>query len=139
MTTRGWPGIVVSARPTPSERRHPMNCYIIHDVAVDDMPEYRAIQFAATAADAEEAYIERHYRHGGYERTAIQAHEGIAFVNAYELTQGYGGPEEGGWWYDCGTPLASIPVTTEAERDAAVAKLKALFGEEYDQRREYTS
>jgi hypothetical protein len=26
------------------------------------------------------------------------------FVNAYETDLAYGGPEEGGWWYDYGVP-----------------------------------
>ena len=28
------------------------------------------------------------------------------FVNTYLLDKVYGGPEEGGWWYNCGTPIA---------------------------------
>ena len=32
------------------------------------------------------------------------------YVNAYEVMRHYGGPEEGGWWYDSFNPLASIPV-----------------------------
>lgn len=35
----------------------------------------------------------------------------VIFVNAYEVTRHYGGPEEGGWWYNAGSPLASIPVS----------------------------
>lgn len=27
------------------------------------------------------------------------------FVNIYFVTQEYGGPEEGGWWYFAGTPV----------------------------------
>lgn len=34
----------------------------------------------------------------------------LIYVNAYEVTQHYGGPEEGGWWYDSGEVLASSPV-----------------------------
>ena len=29
------------------------------------------------------------------------------YVNAYAVTREYGGPEEGGWWYDTGDVLAS--------------------------------
>ena len=29
------------------------------------------------------------------------------FVNVYEIRQSYGGPEEGGWWYDQREPLQS--------------------------------
>lgn len=36
--------------------------------------------------------------------------ETFQYLNAYEVTRHYGGPEEGGWWYNMGTPLASIPL-----------------------------
>ena len=33
------------------------------------------------------------------------------FVHKYEVGLCYGGPEEGGWWYDAGTPVeAWVPV-----------------------------
>lgn len=39
------------------------------------------------------------------------------YVNVYEITRCYGGPEEGGWCYDTGTLIHSIKATTEtAER-----------------------
>ena len=31
------------------------------------------------------------------------------YVNVYEIDRGYGGPEEGGWWYDIGNPVLSVP------------------------------
>lgn len=34
----------------------------------------------------------------------------MLYLNAYEVCRAYGGPEEGGWWYDAGEPLASIPI-----------------------------
>jgi hypothetical protein len=40
------------------------------------------------------------------------------YVNVYSAAQAYGGPEEGGWWFDTGVPVASIPVELEDhERD----------------------
>ena len=30
------------------------------------------------------------------------------FVNVYLIDRAYGGPEEGGWWYDCGEAIESI-------------------------------
>ena len=39
-----------------------------------------------------------------------RSYRGVAFVNAYAVTRHYGGPEEGGWWYNAGHPLASMPV-----------------------------
>jgi len=57
------------------------------------------------------------------------------WVSAYEVTRHYGGPEEGGWYYDAGTPLASIPVDTEGEAHAARVTLKAKFHDDYADRR----
>ena len=34
----------------------------------------------------------------------------MLYLNAYAVTRHYGGPEEGGWWYNSGEPLASIPI-----------------------------
>lgn len=36
--------------------------------------------------------------------------EQVLYVNVYRVTRHYGGPEEGGWWYDAGEPLASVPI-----------------------------
>lgn len=30
------------------------------------------------------------------------------YLNTYETYQAYGGPEEGGWWFECGTPVQSL-------------------------------
>ena len=38
----------------------------------------------------------------------------MKYVNCYSISRHYGGPEEGGWWYDCGEPLASVPVSDDA-------------------------
>lgn len=50
---------------------------------------------------------------------ALMAHKGmprasfdnwhILYANAYVVNRVYGGPEEGGWWYDAGFPVASFP------------------------------
>lgn len=34
----------------------------------------------------------------------------LIYVNAYLVQRCYGGPEEGGWWFDSGTPLAAVPL-----------------------------
>lgn len=39
-------------------------------------------------------------------------------VNVYELDRHYGGPEEGGWWYDSGEPILSAPFSNEKEAAA---------------------
>lgn len=38
---------------------------------------------------------------------------GIKFLNAYSVNRIYGGPHEGGWWFDEGYPVASIPLREE--------------------------
>ncbi len=38
----------------------------------------------------------------------------IVYLNLYLIDQSYGGPEEGGWYYDVGTPLASVPISVES-------------------------
>jgi hypothetical protein len=43
---------------------------------------------------------------GGLERDPDQ----IVFVTAYGISRHYGGPEEGGWWYDWWEPVESVPV-----------------------------
>ena len=39
------------------------------------------------------------------------------FVNVYLVGRAYGGPEEGGWWYDYGYPVASVPADTWADAE----------------------
>lgn len=34
----------------------------------------------------------------------------LMYVNAYQVTRHFGGPEEGGWWFNHHEPLASIPI-----------------------------
>jgi hypothetical protein len=55
------------------------------------------------------------------------------FVNAHAVDRNYGGPEEGGWWYDSGEPLASVPVTTEDEAATVEDRLRAILGPEFEQ------
>jgi hypothetical protein len=52
---------------------------------------------------------------------------GKRYVNVYEVSRHYGGPEEGGWWYDAGEPIASIPCDTQAEAD----KVKQAYRDRY--------
>jgi hypothetical protein len=36
----------------------------------------------------------------------------MLYINVYLVSQLYGGPEEGGWYYDAGEPLASVPINS---------------------------
>lgn len=52
------------------------------------------------------------------------------YINIYRLDRHYGGPEEGGWWYDSGTPEGSLVLPDDAtEEDAteAVAVLRTVW------------
>lgn len=39
------------------------------------------------------------------------------YLNTYEQWEAYGGPEEGGWWFTCGTPLQSVFFSGEELED----------------------
>ena len=51
------------------------------------------------------------------------------YANVYAVTRHYGGPEEGGWWYDAGEPLHSQRVSG-GDHDALEQNLNAMFAEE---------
>ena len=55
----------------------------------------------------------------------------IKWVNAYEHYRDYGGPEEGGWWYEQYVPLQGIPVE-EKDVEEAKKRLLRIYKEEYD-------
>ncbi len=51
------------------------------------------------------------------------------YVNVYEVTRHYGGPEEGGWWYNTGEPIESHLVTDVREASVVGDKLREEHGE----------
>jgi hypothetical protein len=54
----------------------------------------------------------------------------MRYLNAYLTEQQYGGPEEGGWWYDTGIPLASVPLVdgiSQSAIDRLKQELKDIF------------
>lgn len=62
-----------------------------------------------------------------------------AWLNLYELTQGYGGPEEGGWWFDVREPVSCVPVNSHQDAILALEFLNRYAEAEYSDRREYYS
>jgi hypothetical protein len=58
--------------------------------------------------------------------------DSILYVTAFEVSRNWGGPEEGGWWYDSGVPLASIPCRTEVEVDEAKERLESIFKPQFE-------
>lgn len=51
----------------------------------------------------------------------------LVYVNAYRITRHYGGQEEGGWWFDCGEPLGSLPCTSQRQAKSQVEDMRAKF------------
>lgn len=51
----------------------------------------------------------------------------VTFITAYEVTQSYGGAEEGGWWYHNRRALKTRLAFTKAGTERARAKLEAEF------------
>lgn len=64
---------------------------------------------------------------------------GRKYITASERSQGYGGPEEGGWWFDVIEPIASIQVSTKKEAIAAYNFLVNAYAEKYEDERPYYS
>lgn len=62
----------------------------------------------------------------------VDAEKWPQYVNAYDHNRSYGGPEEGGWWFDTGTLLASIPCYSEEHIEAAKKVLKEAFGPQFE-------
>lgn len=61
------------------------------------------------------------------------------WLNLYSVNQSYGGPEEGGWWYDVYALHACVPVRSRDEAIAALAMLDRAGVEEFGDSREYYS
>lgn len=50
------------------------------------------------------------------------------WVNVYSVERQYGGPEEGGWWYNTYEGLESVRVKTRKQEEAARARLEEEYG-----------
>lgn len=64
----------------------------------------------------------------------------ICYVNVYHVDRCYGGPEEGGWYYDAGSPWASIPCindNTKGEIDPTHDVAPETFGVVYSRWRKW--
>ena len=49
------------------------------------------------------------------------------YLNVYEIEQIYGGPEEGGWFFNCGSPVESVRVDNQQELDSTRVRLEARY------------
>lgn len=65
------------------------------------------------------------------------------YVHKYAISLNYGGPEEGGWYYESGIPVQSAVYIGEDEEDAYAKCFSLNMGERARQKREeeydYTS
>tara|TARA_R110000787_G_scaffold37867_13_gene95914 strand:- start:5343 stop:5672 length:330 start_codon:yes stop_codon:yes gene_type:complete len=50
------------------------------------------------------------------------------YLNIYECSQAYGGPEEGGWWYNCRELIESSSVENLVKAQNTVKILNERFG-----------
>ena len=54
-------------------------------------------------------------------------------ITVHEVWQSYGGPEEGGWYYQTGYPIETICIFSKAQAVDELARLHAKYEEEeYD-------
>jgi len=56
------------------------------------------------------------------------------FAGAYEVALAYGGPEEGGWWTELYTPLASVLIRPDDDVFAVARTLWDAFADRDDGR-----
>lgn len=54
------------------------------------------------------------------------------YVNVYEEDRGYGGPEEGGWYYDISEPVHSEVCDTRFDAEATAERLREEYPEQGD-------
>jgi hypothetical protein len=73
-------------------------------------------------------------RNDSVEREVIEQNEGPQFVSVYQVERAFGGPEEGGWWYDTYQLVDSKPVATSA----AAKVVKEFLQEKYSTQNEET-
>ena len=73
---------------------------------------------------------------GDPDRIVVNLHDGgtitvkrqdAYFINVYEVTRHYGGPEEGGWYYNVGTPKDSV-FTSDPH---SIPRIRKWFIEKY--------
>lgn len=48
------------------------------------------------------------------------------YVNLYLDDRAYGGPEEGGWWFDCGEPVRSFGFHTRSRAARWLPRIQRL-------------
>lgn len=108
----------LSERGTETLARLPTEHLKVHACSVD--PEVLDLGCEAIATDHGRDYSPGYWRY----QSAEPVHTPY-YVNVYELDQGYGGPEEGGWWFSVGIPVEEACEVYETAEAAEIAR-KAL-------------
>jgi hypothetical protein len=60
-------------------------------------------------------------------KTCADAHQGSAWVVVHEVTREYGGPEEGGWWFDEGRVVYRRRVLPDESQAVIVEQVERTF------------
>lgn len=68
------------------------------------------IQTSGSGSEVRGHIEEKDGKYFTYTMESPFSHPRLEYVNAYVINRLYGGQEEGGWWYDEGTPIASVPI-----------------------------
>lgn len=54
-------------------------------------------------------------------------------ITVHSVTDSYGGPEEGGWWFQCGTPVETICIFSKTQAVNELLRLHEKYeSEEYE-------
>lgn len=73
----------------------------------------------------------------------MQITDKLWYVHEYYISQEYGGPEEGGWWFDLQTPTGEKPLIftsrEEAEDKCYELNQQELVRREHQEKYQYTS
>lgn len=78
----------------------------------------------------DEGYAPMVARYGAEFLTADHDEPVVRYINVYIVERAYGGPEEGGWWFDEGTPQGVSVVCSSVSIDE-MQKLLDLMRKEY--------
>lgn len=60
-------------------------------------------------------------------RPAIPVRSTDMYINVYHVRMEYGGPEEGGWWYDTGRPVESRRVAPSDNIEVVLAQTREKY------------
>ena len=103
-----------------------------HLKAVDVITEHLEVNVASTTEDRLDeggSVMDMDYTPGDWRYRHTEPQHCPYYVNVYEVGQGYGGPEEGGWWFSTGDPLVEecLIFETEDAAEAGANLLRAAF------------